>query len=163
MDRATHSDLIRLARQLALAVQAGEVPGSGHVELCSAVRSAYYALFHLLSRQCADLFAGRDADDRSDSAWLQAYRSLNHGTVRSRCSNSKYITRFPLEVRRYAGTFLQLQEARHSADYDPSVEFDIEDVTTAVEDAEAAMAAFEAVNEKDRRAFAVYVTAPLPR
>ena len=163
MGRATHSDLIRLARQLALTVQAGEAPGSGQIELSCAVRSAYYALFHMLSRQCADLFAGRDSDDRSDPAWLQAYRSLNHGTVRSRCSNSKYINKFPPEVRRYAGTFLQLQEARHSADYDPSVEFEHEAVRAAIEDAASAMIAFETVSEKDRRAFAVYVTAPLPR
>ena len=33
----------------------------------------------------------------------------------------------------------------------------------ALEDAASAMAAFETVSEKDRRAFAVYVTAPLPR
>lgn len=85
MDRTTHSDLIRLARRLALAVRAGEVPGTGRIELSCAVRSAYYTLFHMLSRQCADLFAGRDSDDRSDPAWLQAYRSLNHGTVRSMC------------------------------------------------------------------------------
>ena len=154
---------MRLARQLALAVRAGEVPGTGRIELSCAVRSAYYALFHMLSRQCADLFAGRDSDDRSDPAWLQAYRSLNRGTVRSRCSNSKYISKFPSEVRRYAGTFLQLQEARHAADYDPSIEFEHEAVIAAIEDAASAMAAFETVSEKDRRAFAVYVTAPLPR
>lgn len=162
MDRTVHSELIRLARQLALAVQAGEVLDSGQIELSGAVRSAYYALFHMLSRQCADLFAGQDAKDRSNPAWLQAYRGLNHGTVRSRCVNSKYITEFPSEVRQFAEWFVRLQAARHSADYDPSVEFEHEAVTAAIEDAASAMAAFETVSEKDRRAFAVYVTA-LPR
>lgn len=163
MDRTVHSDLIRLVRQLALAVQAGEVPGSGQIELCCAIRSAYYALFHMLSRQCADLFAGPDPEDRSAPAWLQAYRGLHHGTVRNRCVNSKYITKFPAEIRRFAEWFVRLQAVRHSADYDPSVEFEHEVVTAAIEDAASAMIAFETVSEKDRRAFTVYVTAPLPR
>lgn len=163
MDRTAHSDLIRLARTLASGVEAGEVSGSGQVELRCAIRSAYYALFHLLSRQCADLFAGQDPDDRSDPAWLQAYRGLNHGTVRSRCGNGQYVARFPPAVRQFAGTFLQLQVARHAADYDPSAKFGNKDVLAAIEDVASAMAAFETVSEKDRRAFAVYVTAPLPR
>ena len=163
MDRTVHSELIQFARTLASTVEAGEAFGSGQVELCCAIRSTYYALFHLLSRQCADLFAGQDPDLRSNPAWLQAYRGLNHGTVRNRCVNSKYISKFPSEIRRFAEWFVRLQAARHSADYDPSVKFGKRAVMTAIEDAASSMAEFETVSEKDRRAFAVYVTAPLPR
>ena len=117
----------------------------------------------MLSRQCADLFAGQDPEGRSDPAWLQAYRGLNHGTVRSRCVHSKYITKFPAEIRQFAEWFVRLQAARHAADYDPSVEFGQGAVLTAIEDAASSIAEFESVSEKDRRAFVVYVTAPLPR
>ncbi|MDE0670375.1 MAG: hypothetical protein OXH72_01340 [Caldilineaceae bacterium] len=83
--------------------------------------------------------------------------------VRNRCGNSNYIIRFPTEIRFFAEKFVQLQKLRHSADYDPEARFVIESVLTAIEDAVSAMAAFEIVSEKDKRAFAVYVTTPLPR
>ena len=163
MDRLMHDDLLRLARKL-VSERMGDVSVQGEqANLRCAVRCAYYALFHMLSKQCADFFAGEDPNQRSRPAWVQAYRGLQHGMVRNRCGNSNYIIRFPTEIRSFAEKFVQLQKLRHSADYDPEARFVIESVLTAIEDAASAMAAFEIVSEKDRRAFAVYVTTPLPR
>ena len=56
MDRVMHNDLVRWARQLATAVEENGQEQSTQIELRAAVRCAYYALFHLLSEQCADFF-----------------------------------------------------------------------------------------------------------
>lgn len=158
-----HNELIRWARQLVKSVETGDQDQSAQIKLRDAVRCSYYALFHLLSRQCADFFVGTDPDDRSDPAWLQAYRGLQHGTVKSRCVNSQYIYKFPPAIRRFAERFVQMQHRRHLADYDPMATFDSVSVTAAVEEVAVAIAAFETVGEKHRRAFAVYVTSPLIR
>ncbi|MCY4520433.1 MAG: hypothetical protein OXC13_06600 [Caldilineaceae bacterium] len=158
-----HDNLITLALKLVFEQNDSTQDQDEQAELRCAVRCAYYALFHMLSRQCADFFAGEDPSQRSRPAWVQAYRGLQHGTVRSRCGNSNFINRFPLEIRFFAEKFVQLQKARHSADYDPEARFVLESVLTTIDDAASAMAAFMTVSEKDRRAFVVYVTAPLPR
>ena len=158
-----HNDLVRWARQLATAVEENGQEQSTQIELRAAVRCAYYALFHLLSEQCADFFAGDNPDERSDPAWLQAYRGLQHGTVKSRCVNSHYITKFPPEIRLFAERFVQMQSSRHLADYDPTATFDREEVVAVLEGVTSAMVEFEAASEKHRRAFAVYVTSPLNR
>lgn len=163
MDGVMHSDLIRRARQLAAGTEGNDRDRSVQIELRDAIRCAYYALFHLLSKQCADFFAGTAPDVRSNSAWLQAYRSLQHGVIKSRCINSHYIVKFPSEIRLFAEIFVQMQWTRHLADYDPMATFDRDEVITAVEHATSAIVAFEAVSEKHRRAFAVYVASPLHR
>lgn len=56
-----------------------------------------------------------------------------------------------------------MQHRRHLADYDPIATFDSVSVTAAVEEVAMAIAAFEMVSEKHRRAFVVYVTSPLIR
>lgn len=158
-----HGDLIRLARRHSTLVEASDEDPSAQIELRAAVRCADCALFHMLSQQCADLFAGQDPDNRSTRAWVQAYRSLQHGTVRSRCANNQYITEFPPGIMHFAEKFVQMRSRRHLADYDPQVKFDSLSVTVAVEEVALAIAAFETISEKHRRAFAVYVTSPLNR
>ena len=49
-----YNELIQWARQLVKSVEAGEQDQSAQIKLRDAVRCSYYALFHLLSRQCAD-------------------------------------------------------------------------------------------------------------
>ena len=63
----------------------------------------------------------------------------------------------------FAEKFVQMQSRHHLADYDPQVKFDSLSVTAAVEEVAVVIAAYEAISEKHRRAFAVYVTSPLHR
>ena len=48
-----------------------------------AVSTTYYALFHCLATCCADMIVGGAGADRSEPAWRQAYRALDHGPVRT--------------------------------------------------------------------------------
>ena len=52
-----HNELIRWARQLVKSVETGDQDRSAQIKLRDAVRCSYYALFHLLSRQCADFLS----------------------------------------------------------------------------------------------------------
>ena len=54
-------------------------------DLRRAVSTAYYALFHCLAICCANMLVGGPGASRSEAAWRQAYRALNHG-AKKRCA-----------------------------------------------------------------------------
>ena len=64
---------------------------------------------------------------------------------------------FPHEVQDFADTFVDMQQKRHTADYDPYAEFRKSDVIKDIEKVEAVIARFSQVSLKDLRAFAIYV------
>ena len=147
-------DFIALAKELA----GGSGQDSlGQARLRRAVSAAYYALFHCLANCCADLLVGRPESDRSEPAWNQAYRALQHGTAKARCNNRGLIQRFPLEIREFADQFVRLQGKREVADYDPSLILVQSEVIADLERAEQCIAQFNRAPDKDRRAFAVYI------
>jgi hypothetical protein len=74
------NDLIATARRLAKA--SPKRPRQS--DLKRGVSTAYYALFHALARDCADLLVGT-GDTRSEPAWAQVYRTLEHGVAKNSC------------------------------------------------------------------------------
>ena len=73
--------------------------------------------------------------------------------------------RFPPSIRKFGDFFVEMQEIRHSADYDPYAEFG-EPLTKAfvesrISRAERVIGDFNAAPKKDRRAFSVYVLFPM--
>ena len=64
---------------------------------------------------------------------------------------------FPVEIRNLADLFVDLQEKRHKADYDPDAAFPKFIVLGDLSRAEEAIRNFQQVPNRDRRAFAVYV------
>ena len=147
-------DFIAIARDLA-ARSGNDRPGQA--ALRRAVSAAYYALFHCLANCCADLLVGSSGSDRSEPAWIQTYRALQHGTARSRCNNQVIIRRFPVEIQEFAHQFTRMQRKREDADYDPSLILAYTDVIGDIELTEQRIARFNSVPDKDRRAFAVYI------
>jgi uncharacterized protein (UPF0332 family) len=144
-------DLIDTARRLARAN-----PGRPRqADLKRAVSTAYYALFHALARQCADLLIGV-GQNRSDPAWTQVYRSLEHGIAKNACKAAAN-TGFPGGIVTFANTFISMQEKRHSADYNPDARYTQADVLLLIRNAEQAIASLKGEPRKDRRAFAVSV------
>lgn len=121
-----------------------------------AVSSAYYALFHTLARCCADCLIGGSNAERSDPAWRQVYRSLDHGFARNQCRDPR-IARFPQSIQDFANVFATLQIKRHQADYDPSEVFERSAVALDIEQIRSAIASFQSTPLKDRRAFAAFV------
>lgn len=122
-----------------------------------ATSSAYYALFHCLARNCADLLIGGTSADRSNEAWKQVYRALDHNFAKDRCKDKAMIKKFPRKIEDFANTFVTLQEKRHQADYDPGGNFLKSGVTYDIDLAEQAVKDFSSVGAKHRRAFCAYV------
>tara|TARA_R110002124_G_scaffold66769_4_gene181557 strand:+ start:3566 stop:3796 length:231 start_codon:yes stop_codon:yes gene_type:complete len=67
------------------------------------------------------------------------------------------MSRFPKAIEDFGNQFVNLQESRHNADYEPTVMFARTDVNTQIDTAERAIRSFNKVALKDRRAFAVWV------
>lgn len=122
-------------------------------DLKRSVSTAYYALFHVLARNGADLLVGAGAA-RPDKAWTHVYRALNHGFAKNACREAANLT-FPPEIIECAKEFIELQEVRHKADYDPRARFTRAEVLDWVSRAEAAIAKVQAAPRRDRKAFAV--------
>jgi hypothetical protein len=125
--------------------------------LLRATSTAYYALFHTLARSCADLLVGTIGSRRSGPAWQQVYRALDHGFARGACKNGAVMSKFPQEVQDFADMFVAMQIKRHDADYNPLARADKSAVLADIRAVEVAIADFETVDVKDRRAFAVWV------
>lgn len=144
-------DLILTARRLARA----NPKRPKQADLKRAVSTAYYALFHTLARQCADLFIGAGAA-RSESAWSQVYRALDHGLARNACKQAAALG-FPAEIVNFADFFVSMQEERHRADYDPDARYTRAETQLLIYNAEQAINALKRASRKDRRAFATLV------
>ena len=127
-------------------------------DLRKAVSAAYYAVFYALCRNSADCFIGASESERSERAWRQAFRALDHGFAKRQCRNRQVIAGFPPEIRRFASSFIWLQERRHAADYDPDVMFDLDNAQECLNRATQAVAALAEATSKDRRDFGAWVT-----
>jgi hypothetical protein len=64
---------------------------------------------------------------------------------------------FPTEIEDFADLFVQMQEKRHRADYDPHERLYKSAVETDIEAAAAIIAAFRRSALRHRRAFAAYI------
>jgi hypothetical protein len=112
-------------------------------------------MFHTLARQCADplVVVG---PERSDGAWQQVYRSLEHGVAKNACKAASVLA-FPFGIENFADIFAFMQEERHKADYDPNIRYTRPDVEVLISAAEQSIAMFVSEERKHRRAFAVWV------
>ena len=146
-------DLIAAARDLAAPGARGR-PKQAYLR--RATSTAYYALFHCLAENCADMLVGGPGSVRSRPAWNQTYRALQHGFARSRLERDD-IRKFPAEIQDFAITFVAAQKMRHEADYNPHSRWDKDGVMQGIYEAESAIRRFRQVPAKDRRAFAIYV------
>lgn len=138
-------------------VESGRRGRPRETNLRRAVSTTYYAMFHRIAQSGADLIVGGSGADRSDPAWRQAYRALDHGVARQRCEYQKVVSRFPAGIQRFASFFVVMQAHRHAADYDPSVGYFKSQVLALISDADQVIDEFQSSPAKDRRAFAVYV------
>ena len=153
----SQNDLLAVARQLA---GASGGPPPSQASLRRAVSTTYYALFHCMAENCADMLVGEAGSDRSEPEWNQAYRALEHGRARQRADQDR-IYRFPQEIQDFAKQLAAMQKNRESADYDPSASFTQSAVIEDIDLAERRVREFRQAPERDRRAFAAYVLMPL--
>lgn len=148
--------LIAIARRLADAPEHGERRGRPQqMQLSKAISAAYYAMFHALARSNADTLIGASPPFRTLPAWVQAYRALDHGPAKNRMQSG--LNAFPAAVQTFGRVFVDLQNQRHSADYDPNAEFTRAYALRLINRAEAAITAFEAAPSVERKTFAAHV------
>ena len=146
-------ELLSLARELG-GDPAVDPPDESHLR--RAVSTAYYALFHWVTRAAADRFIG--ADHRASAGYAAFYRGFNHGEMKTVCKDlgatilkDKYRRLFgrdqlSAEARDFMTAFRALQEARHLADYDPMTTFPPTTTRGLIDAAEVAITAFEATD-----------------
>ena len=143
-----HSDLLEQARHLANR----EPKNPRQASLRRAVSSAYYALFHLLvSEATLRLIPNDPAGLR-----FQSGRAFDHGNMKNACksfanqnivdpnnqNNIIHLIAIPLEPEliSVAAAFVDLQEARHRADYNLSLPFERVAVLQKIDLVQQAMA-----------------------
>lgn len=144
-------DLLDTAEKLAEANQRRPK----QADLRRAVSTAYYAVFHNLAQECADRFIGT-TEQRSDSAWRQVYRALDHAYAAKQAGRARQLG-FPTPLCEFGDTFYSLQEERHRADYDPSACYAKADVELLIQSARKAQADLAQSPARDRTAFAAMV------
>jgi hypothetical protein len=100
---------------------------------------------------------GGTGADRSQGAWRQAYRALEHNKTKDACKNKNWVKKFPKTIEDFANTFVMMQEKRHAADYDPDIRLSKSEVSNDIELVTKTIEKFRASSIKDRRAFCAYV------
>ena len=150
-------DFIEIARYLTAESVAGDRGRPRQAWLRRAVSAAYYALFHAMARSCADALVGSTRANRSQAAWRQAYRALEHSHARNQCKNKTVMEKFPEGIQSFGQTFIEMQEQRHAADYDPDPKLLRTDVKQLIDETAKAITEFDKTTPADRKAFAIYV------
>ena len=150
-------DLIRIAEHLASGGVGGGRGRPVQAELRRAVSATYYALFHTLSLCCANMLVGRTPGSRSQPAWRQVYRALEHGYAKQQCSNQKMLSKFPQQIQEFGRLFVAMQRQRQNADYDPDVQFFRSNARRLIDQSKKVLSEFGDTDARDQQAFAVHV------
>jgi uncharacterized protein (UPF0332 family) len=126
-----------------------------------AISTAYYAVFHLLTLEAGGVFVGRPetvelivrAYDHGEMAKVSRFfaeGNLPRMLVSLGRSFSDPNQRRTLaELKLVAGAFVELQDARHKADYDLTARYDRSEATRLVDLAESAFSAWKRIRQDD--------------
>ena len=135
-------DLLELAHDLAHK----DVTNPKQASLRRAVSTAYYALFHLL----IDEAVSKWAIERQRSILA---RTFEHGKMKGICDDVLKAVKsgapLPPELNTVAHAFIELQQHRHTADYDNSKQWSHGDVVNVLALATEAFTAWRAISARD--------------
>ncbi len=140
------ANLIQAGRDLLNPQQAGPTPSHEHVR--RAASNAYYAMFHSLAHSNATALVGPPTNATTAAAWSRIYRGLDHTTARRELQRHRQD--FSLQARIFTAAFADLQQRRHSADYDPNAVITTSDGALYLNRAEAAILGFAQVALDER-------------
>lgn len=151
-------DFLVVAKALAFDALSGDLSGDGLRR--SAISRTYYALFHALARSCADSIVGTFDADRTERAWWQVYRSLDHSETAKACERCVQANRslgFPPSLLTFSRLLPTVMRQRHQADYDPDYVPTDETVASVIAAADRAIRELNETELRDRRAFAAFI------
>jgi hypothetical protein len=151
-------DLLIQARHLATKDKGRPLQAS----LRRSISSAYYALFHLLASDGAIVVAAGGSKRLRE----RVQRTFDHGTMREVCKSlgdgqvprflDQIVQPIPPEIIEVAKTFVDLQAARHVADYDMSSPHDRLTALEKIKQAESAFGVWSKVRQtEEARAFLI--------
>lgn len=135
-----------------------------------AISAAYYAIFHAILTECADFIVGRTLRDAP--SYKLVYRSIEHAQLKSLCEDmgkstpkNKYKPYLPPEgigsdISAVARAILELQQKRHSADYDPHYQPESSELETTLADSHAALKHWQSADKHLRETFVLLLLFP---
>ena len=126
-------NLIQSGRDLLNPLPAGNFPTDEHIR--RAVSNAYYAMFHALAQSNASALVGSPSDGATAAAWSRAYRGLDHTTARRELQRHRQ--EFSAQAQAFANNFSDMQQFRHSADYDHTAGFTAQEAIAYLDRAQA--------------------------
>lgn len=127
------------------------------------ISAAYYAVFHAAITAAVDQFIG--STNRDENRYGLAYRSVDHGWLRKLCEevqkpmpSAKFkryapAAGFGKNIADFAAAVEDLQEKRHSADYDVMIRMNRSDALLAISKARAALGRLNKASQSERLAF----------
>jgi hypothetical protein len=132
-------------------------------DLRRAISSAYYAVFHAVIAEAADSVVGRT--HRESPRYALAYRSGDHRALMKLCDDIRKTTLpkrydnyspkdgFGADLVALATAVADLQEKRHSAEYDPLFRVSSSDAVSAVATARVALQRFGSASRASKKDF----------
>ena len=118
-----------------------------------AISTAYYAIFHALAANNADVLIGPAHNQLTTDAWIRIYRGLNHNQARSQLQQNR--ANLSASVQTFSDLFRDLQNERHNADYNPEATFTIQAATTWLNEVETTITDFLQTSRNERAAIAI--------
>lgn len=134
-----------------LVPQAAAFPTS-QADMRRAISTAYYAVFHTLASSNAELIAGQPQSNMSSYAWERVYRRLDHG--RAQNNLRAVLNQLSPNGENFARTFIDLQNLRQEADYNPNAPIARSDTVNIIAQAQAAISDFARLTQEERRLLA---------
>lgn len=144
-------DLIATARLLTTASYPNTQPLQD--SLRRSVSTAYYAMFHALVSSNADCLVGTPHDLLTGHAWSRIYRGLSHSPAKRNLLQDQGL--FSPAIRQFTETFAQMQDLRHSADYDPNRIFTLPETMDWIDRAASAIEGFMQTDADERKIVAI--------
>ncbi len=122
-------------------------------DLRRAVSNSYYALFHTFTATAADTFIGKSY--YNEKRYTDVYRALNHGFAKEKCKKYAAQSKTGDALEKIASAFVQLQEARHKADYAPNENFSLTEAKDYIDLATKSIGSWKRVHKDKRTDFLV--------
>lgn len=126
----------------------GALGAPRQVDVRRSVSTSYYSIFHALCAEIADQFSRGN-----DKVWTLWYRAPDHGKAKSQCAKLAKDQSAPLPLQRFANSFVELQEKRNLADYDPTYRVSKTEAENLTQMARTALADLRSADQTQRLEF----------
>ena len=133
-------------------VPPASTPTPTQADMRRAISTAYYALFHTLAASNAELIAGQPQSNISSYAWERVYRRLDHG--RAKNNLHAVLGMLSQDGVNFARAFIELQDQRQNADYNPNIQLVLSDAINIIRQAQTAIRDFSQLTQEEQRLLA---------